>query len=86
MTARYQVLRGADVLLTFRANLAMLSSHIQVCNPDGTAGVAIPLTGADARCRPAAAARLVNGWCRLNGHERWPRGATGLTLRTYRPG
>lgn len=83
MTRTYEVRDGDTVVLAFRADFAQASSPILIGTRAGGFD-ATPYQVADARHRPAEAAKMLNGWCRSQGGEAWAKGTTGLTLRTYR--
>ena len=63
MKATYQVKVGGDVRLTFEGDFAQASCPLTI---DGNS---TPFQVADARHRPAEAARLLNEWCRSEGGE-----------------
>jgi hypothetical protein len=61
----YQAVIGKETRLTFAGNFAEASSPLTI---DGTS---TPFQVADARHRPATAAKLLNDWCRSQGGEAW---------------
>ena len=82
--AMFQVVSGEAVVFTFRANFTREGSRIQVCDQTGEQTKDTPFLVSDSRRRPIAAAKLINGWCRVNGRTCWDKGTRGLILRRVR--